>query len=172
LSLLKQTAELTRIIIHSIIGTLFTRHRLGSRILVFFLITAIGGYIFLRLGSELQEGDSFALDREILYAFRKATDSFVPVGPEWLKAAMSDTTVLGHDGSNPSNYNHCWISTRFAEDEDCNIHTRCHCRRRPVKQPSQIFICAPSARAGDTFGQGAQFKLSKRPCHELGNFYI
>jgi undecaprenyl-diphosphatase len=60
-----------------------------------FLITAVGAFVFLRLGSELREGNRFGLDRLILLAFRKTSDPSLPIGPDWLKAAMIDITALG-----------------------------------------------------------------------------
>lgn len=76
-------------------ANIFTRHRIDSRILMVFLIVAAGAFIFLRLGSEVQEGDAFALDRLILRALRGSDDSAVPIGPAWLQAAMVDITALG-----------------------------------------------------------------------------
>lgn len=52
----------------------FTRHCIDSRILIVFLIVAIGGVVFLKLGSEVMEGDQFALDRLILQGLRRGTD--------------------------------------------------------------------------------------------------
>ena len=76
-------------------ANIFTRHRIDSRILMVFLIAAAGAFIFLRLGSEVQEGDAFALDKLILRALRGTDDSAVPIGPAWLQAAMVDITALG-----------------------------------------------------------------------------
>lgn len=78
-----------------IFAHIFTRHRIDSRILMVFLVTAVGALIFLRLGSEVREGDNFALDRLILRALRGANNSAVPIGPAWLQGAMIDITALG-----------------------------------------------------------------------------
>lgn len=73
----------------------FARHRIDSRILIVFLGAAVGAFIFLRLGSEIREGDSFALDKLILQAFREPTNTAVPIGPVWLRTAIIDLTALG-----------------------------------------------------------------------------
>ncbi|HKR24583.1 MAG TPA: phosphatase PAP2 family protein [Allosphingosinicella sp.] len=52
-------------------------------------------FAFLRLGSEIMEGETFALDRWLLLALRSASDSSVPAGPGWLLEAMVDITALG-----------------------------------------------------------------------------
>ena len=78
-----------------IFSNIFKRHRLDSRILMVFLITALGAFIFLRLGSEIREGENFALDRLILQALRSGSNPDLPIGPAWLQAAMVDITALG-----------------------------------------------------------------------------
>lgn len=78
-----------------IFTNIFRRHRIDSRILMVFLITALGAFIFLRLGSEIREGENFALDRLILHALRSANNPDLPIGPAWLQAAMIDITALG-----------------------------------------------------------------------------
>ncbi|MET0364921.1 MAG: phosphatase PAP2 family protein [Sphingobium sp.] len=70
-------------------------HRVDSRILFSFLIMAMCSFIFLKLASEVVEGDSFALDRQILTGLRSATDTTLPIGPAWLRVAMIDMTSLG-----------------------------------------------------------------------------
>lgn len=73
----------------------FSGHRIDSRILIVFLVVVICGFAFLKLGSEIMEGDQFALDRLILLALRHRTDLAVPVGPGWLQTAMIDVTAIG-----------------------------------------------------------------------------
>ncbi len=70
-------------------------HRIDSRILMVFLIIAAGGFVFLKLASEVMEGESFAFDRLILQGLRSASDPSIPIGPAWLQAAMIDITALG-----------------------------------------------------------------------------
>lgn len=78
-----------------IFANILKRHRIDSRILMVFLITTLGAFIFLRLGSEIREGENFALDRLILHALRSANNPDLPIGPAWLQAAMIDITALG-----------------------------------------------------------------------------
>lgn len=78
------------------VSTHFLRgHRIDSRILVVFLLIAGGVLAFLKLASEVMEGDSFAIDRLILQGLRNTADPSVPVGPAWLQGAMIDITALG-----------------------------------------------------------------------------
>lgn len=70
-------------------------HRIDSRILMVFLIIAAGGFVFLKLASEVMEGESFAFDKMILQGLRNASDPSIPIGPGWLQAAMIDITALG-----------------------------------------------------------------------------
>lgn len=51
--------------------------------------------VFLRLASEVFEGDTQALDTKILLALRSASDSSKPIGPAWLEYAMLDLTSIG-----------------------------------------------------------------------------
>lgn len=62
---------------------------------IVFLIVAIGAFVFLKLGSEVMEGDQFALDRLILQGLRQGTNLAIPVGPAWLQTTMIDVTSLG-----------------------------------------------------------------------------
>lgn len=70
-------------------------HRIDSRILVVFLAIAGGAFAFLKLASEVMEGDTLAIDRLILQGLRSAADPSLPIGPGWLQGAMIDITALG-----------------------------------------------------------------------------
>ncbi len=52
-------------------------------------------FVFLRLASEVFEGDTQAFDTRILLALRSASDPSTPIGPAWLEYAMLDLTALG-----------------------------------------------------------------------------
>jgi len=71
------------------------RHLQDSRMLLLFLTLAAGAFAFLKLASEVLEGDTFAIDRAILHGLRQAGDAAVPIGPAWLQLAMTDITALG-----------------------------------------------------------------------------
>ena len=73
----------------------FRPHRPDSRILVTFLAFAVVAFGLILLGSEVAEGDIFAIDKTILRGLRLAGDAAVPIGPLWLKSAMIDFTALG-----------------------------------------------------------------------------
>jgi undecaprenyl-diphosphatase len=74
---------------------LFRGHHIGNRILIVFLAIAVGAFLFLKLGSEIMEGESFAIDWLVLEGLRISTDRAVPIGPRWLEPAMIDVTALG-----------------------------------------------------------------------------
>jgi undecaprenyl-diphosphatase len=68
--------------------------RIDRRILLAFLLIALVLFLFLRLASEVAEGETFALDRSIMIALR--SDNLAdPVGPAWLELAMVQLTSLG-----------------------------------------------------------------------------
>jgi undecaprenyl-diphosphatase len=63
--------------------------------LLLFLVVAFGLLVFLKLASEVREGESLAFDRWLLLALRSEADLSVPIGPVWLKRTMMDFTSLG-----------------------------------------------------------------------------
>jgi undecaprenyl-diphosphatase len=69
--------------------------RLESRALVALLAAAGAAWAFLALGDEVLEGDTLALDRRILLAFRAPGNPADPVGSPSLQEAMRDVTALG-----------------------------------------------------------------------------
>ncbi|MEJ7933897.1 phosphatase PAP2 family protein [Sphingobium sp. AN558] len=79
----------------AIFDRLFRGHRTDSRILIFFLATAASAFLSLRLGSEIMEGESFAIDRVVLEGLRTSADRAIPIGPYWVEQAMRDITALG-----------------------------------------------------------------------------
>lgn len=52
-------------------------------------------FVFLRLASEVLEGDTQTLDTKILVALRNAADPSKTIGPTWVEFAMMDLTALG-----------------------------------------------------------------------------
>jgi undecaprenyl-diphosphatase len=70
-------------------------HRIDSRMLAAFLVVAAAAFAFLKLASEVSEGDTFAVDRWLLESLRNPADLAVPAGPQWLSKAMVDLTALG-----------------------------------------------------------------------------
>ena len=51
--------------------------------------------VFLKLSSEVMEGETMAFDVRILRAFRKADNPAVPIGPPWIESTLVDLTALG-----------------------------------------------------------------------------
>ena len=52
-------------------------------------------FAFVILAGEVMEGDTRALDTQILQALRKADDPATPIGPKWLELALIDLTAVG-----------------------------------------------------------------------------
>ena len=78
-----------------LLPTLLGPHRIDSKFLLTFLGLAIGLLGMFWLGSEVLEGDTFALDKLILRGLRTDSDPGLPIGPVWLKATAIDITALG-----------------------------------------------------------------------------
>ena len=74
---------------------LLRQHRIDSRILMGFLVSAVVVFLFMKIASEVMEGDPLAFDRFILQALRYPSDPAMPVGPAWLRDVMIDWTALG-----------------------------------------------------------------------------
>lgn len=51
--------------------------------------------VFLKLASEVMEGETLAFDKRIVLAFRKADDLSRPIGPAWIESSLLDLTALG-----------------------------------------------------------------------------
>jgi undecaprenyl-diphosphatase len=63
--------------------------------LALFVLLAGALLLFLKLGSEVMEGETFAFDRAIKLALRGGGDPDALPGPGWLRQAMLDVTALG-----------------------------------------------------------------------------
>jgi undecaprenyl-diphosphatase len=75
---------------------LFTRLR--ERDLVPLIVlgsAALAIFGFLKLASEIQEGETHAIDLAILHALRQSGRPDLPIGPLWLQQAALDITSLG-----------------------------------------------------------------------------
>lgn len=74
---------------------LLRRHHPGPYVLLLFLAVVFGLLAFLKLASEMREGETLAFDRWLLLALRSNADPSVPIGPDWLRRTMIDLTSLG-----------------------------------------------------------------------------
>jgi undecaprenyl-diphosphatase len=63
------------------------------------LLVGLGGcillLIFLKLASEVTEGETLAFDRRIVLAFRSPDDPSRPIGPAWIESVLLDLTAIG-----------------------------------------------------------------------------
>lgn len=69
------------------------RHELGALLSVF--LAAFGALVFVKLATEMRDGELHGLDRSLLLAFRNPADLQDPLGPEWLEEMGRDFTALG-----------------------------------------------------------------------------
>jgi undecaprenyl-diphosphatase len=58
-------------------------------------IVVLATWGFVELADSVTSGETRALDRTILLAFRNAADSSDPIGPRWFEEVMRDITALG-----------------------------------------------------------------------------
>ncbi|WP_332046860.1 phosphatase PAP2 family protein [Phenylobacterium sp.] len=73
--------------------TLFKR--IESRLLLILLAAAAAFSAFFELASDVAEGDTTDIDRQILLSFRNPADLSDPLGPRTLEEALRDITALG-----------------------------------------------------------------------------
>lgn len=59
------------------------------------LVAATAGLSFLDIADEVAEGETKALDLQVLMALRTPGDPHQLIGPEWLHVAAADVTALG-----------------------------------------------------------------------------
>lgn len=58
-------------------------------------IFATAAFAFIETASEVREGETLALDNQILMAFRHADNLSIPNGPHWLQPTFLDISALG-----------------------------------------------------------------------------
>lgn len=73
----------------------FHKIRSDGAMLVAFVALAVLALVFLKLASEVFEGETMGLDRAILVGLRTPADLSVPIGPTWLRYMMTDITAIG-----------------------------------------------------------------------------
>lgn len=70
--------------------------RVGELLPLFALLAAAAiTTAIVELASEVQEGDTHAIDRAVLLALRTAGDPSEPIGPAWFQGVVMDITALG-----------------------------------------------------------------------------
>ena len=112
-----------------LLPTLLGPHRVDSKFLLTFLGLTIGLLGMFWLGSEVLEGDTFALDKLILRGLRTDRDPGLPIGPVWLKATAIDITAL--DGVTVLTSLPCWLLgiSSPAAKPTCAVRCSCHSQR-------------------------------------------
>lgn len=71
------------------------RERLETRTLVGLLALVGVPWLFLSIADEVSEGETRAIDRNLLLAMRTPGEPSDPMGPRWLEEAVRDVTALG-----------------------------------------------------------------------------
>jgi undecaprenyl-diphosphatase len=69
--------------------------KLELEVVATIFIIAASSFVFLKLVSEMREGETHAADEAILLALREPTDPSNPIGPPWVEAMFRDLTSLG-----------------------------------------------------------------------------
>ena len=69
--------------------------RIEKTALAALAIVVLSTWGFVELADEVTSGQTGALDRSILLAFRNAADPSDPIGPRWFEEVMRDITALG-----------------------------------------------------------------------------
>lgn len=69
--------------------------RLETRTLIVLLALVGAPWLFLSIADEVSEGETDALDRQLLLAMRMPGDPSDPIGPRWAEEAVRDVTALG-----------------------------------------------------------------------------
>jgi undecaprenyl-diphosphatase len=64
-------------------------------VLATIFVFAAASFTFLKLVSEMREGDTRRADQAILWALRDPNDLSNPIGPEWVETMCRDLTSLG-----------------------------------------------------------------------------
>ncbi|MFP5078543.1 phosphatase PAP2 family protein [Rhizobium sp. YIM 134829] len=64
-------------------------------VVIAFLVASAACFAFIRLMSEMLEGETMAFDEAILRALRQPQDLHLPIGPAFLTKAFNDITSLG-----------------------------------------------------------------------------
>ena len=64
-------------------------------VLATIFVFAAASFIFLKLLSEMREGDTRGADQAILLALRDPNDLSNPIGPDWVETMCRDLTSLG-----------------------------------------------------------------------------
>ncbi|MER0237130.1 phosphatase PAP2 family protein [Fulvimarina sp. MAC8] len=78
--------------------THFVKSRIELKALIAILTAACGIWAFIALAGEVLEGDTQALDEDILLLMRSAVDPQEPLGPPWLEVLGRDMTAFGGTG--------------------------------------------------------------------------
>jgi len=66
-----------------------------ARLLGALVLPTILLFAFVKLASEVAEGEPLAFEKAILLALRAPADTADPIGPRWFESVMRDVTALG-----------------------------------------------------------------------------
>lgn len=64
-------------------------------VVVTLFVASAAGFLFMKLTSEMLEGETKGFDEAILRGLRSPQDLGTPIGPSWLTKALTDITSLG-----------------------------------------------------------------------------
>ena len=66
-----------------------------AKLLAAFLLLAVLAVTIANLASEVVDGDTLAFDRWVMQSLRDPADPAIPIGPTWVRKALTDLTALG-----------------------------------------------------------------------------
>src|SRR5262245_6775131 len=69
--------------------------RVEFRLLLAVLLVGLATWLFIHIAEEVMEGDTRAIDTQILLAMRNPADHADPLGPPWVEEMGRDFTALG-----------------------------------------------------------------------------
>ena len=69
--------------------------RLEAKTLAVWIALFGAPWLFFTVAEEVGEGETEAIDRSLIMAFRNPADLADPIGPRWFEEAMRDITALG-----------------------------------------------------------------------------
>lgn len=70
-------------------------HKRRALLAALIIVASMGAFVFLKLTSEIAEGETHRIDEAILHAFRVPDNPARPLGPKWLTSAFIEFTALG-----------------------------------------------------------------------------
>ena len=123
-------------------------------VLATIFVFAAASFIFLKLLSEMREGDTRGADQAILLALRDPNDLSNPIGPDWVETMCRDLTSLGSPTVLIAHHDcRCQLSLDRRQKSNCFVRCFIDYWRSGFGKPAEIRLRTAAPRARFTFGQ-------------------